>query len=105
MTMATQVQLGSIAQVPKGEGRTFRVGPTQIAVFHTRTGQVYATQSHCPHRRGPLADGLLGSGRLTCPLHDWTFDLATGSPLSGECGIKLYPVTCSADGMLLLDWD
>lgn len=103
--MATQVRLGSVEQIPVGEGRTFKVGTDTVAVFRTREGRVFATQSHCPHRMGPLSDGILGGARLTCPLHEWTFDLDSGAPVQGDCGIKVYPVACAADGTLVLELD
>ncbi len=61
-------------------------------MFHTRGGDVYAVQAECPHRGGPLADGLVGGTTLICPLHAWKFDLTTGQALFGDCGLKTYPV-------------
>jgi nitrite reductase (NADH) small subunit len=55
-----------------------------VAVFHTRAGDVFATQAQCPHKAGPLADGMVGDATLVCPLHDWRFDLATGTAISGR---------------------
>ena len=56
--------VGHISQVPRGEGRNFELDGTVVTVFHTRTGAVFARQSRCPHRQGPLADGLLGGARI-----------------------------------------
>ncbi len=95
--------LASIDAIPPGEGRNFQVGEERIAVFHTRTGAVYAVQAECPHRGGPLADGLLGGTTLLCPLHSWKFDLTTGQPLQDTCGLKTYPVHLSAEGQVVLD--
>ena len=53
--------IGHISQVPPGEGRNFDVDGIMVTVFRTRTGELFATQPKCPHRNGPLADGLLGS--------------------------------------------
>ncbi len=96
------VNLGSLAQIPQGEGRNFRVGGLRIAVFHTRRGEVYASQAECPHRHGPLADGLMGGRTLVCPLHGWQFDLATGRTANGECGLTMYPVRVSEGGEIML---
>jgi nitrite reductase (NADH) small subunit len=100
--MSHRIHLGPLAAVPSGEGRTFDLGFLQIAVFHARDGRVFATQARCPHRQGPLADGLLGGTTLVCPLHEWTFDLVSGMALQGSCGIQVYPLEVSADGMLVL---
>jgi len=103
--MAQLHNLGPATQIPEGEGRTFTVGNKQLAVFRTRTGSVYATQAACPHRQGPLADGLLGGDTLVCPLHDWSFDLTTGAAKMGTCGVAVYPITQEADGTLILTLD
>ena len=97
-----RANLGPLAQIPLGEGRNFNIGALHIAVFHARHGEIYATQAECPHRVGPLADGLLGGSTLVCPLHGWKFDLATGATTNGECGLKTYPVEVSAAGDILL---
>lgn len=100
--MASQRILGSLADIPPGEGRTFDLDGTRMAVFHTRGGQVFATQAECPHRQGPLADGLLGGTTVTCPLHERVYDLATGRELAGACDLKVYPVRVAEDGRIAL---
>jgi nitrite reductase (NADH) small subunit len=71
-------------------------------VFRTRVGEVYASQAECPHRGGPLSEGLLGGTTLICPLHSWKFDLATGEALMGACGLKTYPVRVDELGQIVL---
>ena len=100
--MTQRYQLGPLTQIPEGEGRTFEVGDKRVAVFRTRQGGVYATQAECPHKKGLLADGLLGVDTLVCPLHEWTFDLTTGSAVQGSCGVAVYPIAEDADGMMVL---
>ena len=100
--MAQEHRIGRLSEIPLGEGRSFEVEGRRVAVFRTRTGQVFATQAECPHRNGPLADGLLGGTTVVCPLHDWTYDLATGAALAGDCGIQVYPVRVVEDGAILL---
>ena len=80
------VNLGPLARIPEGEGRTFDIGARKIAVFRTRRGGVYATQAECPHKSGPLADGLVGERAVTCPLHGYKFDLVSGDGLGHACG-------------------
>jgi nitrite reductase (NADH) small subunit len=103
--MIKRISIGSIAHIPPGEGRSFDVEGTRIAVFHGRDGRVFATQAECPHRAGPLADGLVGGTTLICPLHEWSFDLLSGMALNGQCGIRTYPVTQRADGALVLEME
>lgn len=80
------VDLGPRDRVPTGEGRTFAVAGRRVAVFHLRSGEVAATAAACPHRGGPLADGIVAAGRVVCPLHQRTYDLATGACLNGDDG-------------------
>ena len=67
------MNLGSLAKIPKGEGRVFQVGEASIAVFHTRSGGVLATEPNCPHKGGPLADGIIGELKVICPLHAFIY--------------------------------
>jgi nitrite reductase (NADH) small subunit len=83
--------LGPASQIPPGEGRSFIVDGTSIAVFHTRGGQFFATQAHCPHRGGPLADGLIDEAIVVCPLHDRTYALASGEGIGNTCALTVYP--------------
>ena len=102
--MAQLSALGNIEQIPKAEGRKFRVGGVEVAVFRTRSNEVFATQALCPHAGGPLADGLLGNCKVICPLHERAFDLRTGRNLTGDCGdLRVYPVKLAADGELSIE--
>jgi nitrite reductase (NADH) small subunit len=98
-----EVTLGPISSVPAGEGRTFEVGTSKIAVFHTRQGGVFACRAECPHKGGPLADGLIGGSMLVCPLHSWKFDLTTGKAETGESCLKTYPARLSRGGQIVVD--
>ena len=96
------LRIAAVADIPAGEGRLVEAGGRAIAVFHTADGDVFATQPYCPHRGGPLADGLLGGATVVCPLHDRVFDLRTGCGLSHEKPeIATYPVEVS-DGVIWL---
>jgi nitrite reductase (NADH) small subunit len=98
--------LGSIQRIPLGEGRTFRVRDITVAIFRTRDGGVYATQPSCPHRGGPLIDGLVGSGKVICPLHSFAFSLVTGQAIENACEqLRTYPVSLNRVGEILLTLD
>ncbi len=96
----TEVMVGPMDEIPLGEGRTFAVGDERVAVFRTRSGQLFAVQAECPHKRGPLADGLLGGTTLICPLHSWKFDLRSGDALMGDCGLRTYAVRVDEAGQI-----
>ena len=86
------ISLGSIDGIPLGQGRAFIVGRIEIAVFRTREGFLRAVANRCPHRRGHLADGVVGSDRVVCPLHGHRFSVITGEGSeSPEC-IRVFSV-------------
>ncbi|HEY6422175.1 MAG TPA: nitrite reductase small subunit NirD [Pseudonocardiaceae bacterium] len=92
MTGAGLYRLGRMDQIPVGEGRAFAVGDEQVAVFRPRGGGLHALQAICPHRGGPLADGLIDAGQVVCPLHNHAFRLADGHCTTGEWSVRAFPV-------------
>jgi len=95
--------LGSIEKIPVGEGREYEVAGRLIAIFHARGGAIYATQARCSHRDGHLADGIIGAGRIICPMHAFKFEMATGQPLGNDCpALKTYAVRLNEFGEILL---
>ena len=72
------INLGSVERIPIGQGACFIVDDQEIAVFRSRDGRIFAVENRCPHRRGPLAEGIVGGGKVICPLHGHKFDLTTG---------------------------
>lgn len=95
--------LGPLANIPLGEGRQFKIDDRAIAVFRTRQGEVFGVQAQCPHRAGPLQDGIVGGGKVVCPLHSYEFDLRTGQPIENSCAaLTTYPVFVSSSGDVLL---
>ena len=100
------IDLGPVEQIPPGEGRTFVVGDRQIAVFRLRDGSLRALDAVCPHRGGPLADGLTDSHVVVCPLHGFTYDLATGCEVaSGGVAVAAYPVHADENRTIQLRLD
>jgi nitrite reductase (NADH) small subunit len=100
-----EVTVAPLNAIPIGEGRTFEVGGEQVAIFNARGGDVFAVQAHCPHKGGPLADGLIGERTVICPLHSSKFDLSTGECLGGPvnaCAIKAYPARVDEQGRIVL---
>ena len=97
--MGAPCVIGPLEQIPVGEGRNMVVGDRTLAVFRLHDGAVYATQPNCPHRGGPLADGLTGSHTVMCPLHDRVFDLRTGA--GPDCSIIVLPVRVQ-DGLMVV---
>ena len=96
-------RLGPADEIPLGEGRAYSVGDRTIAVFRLRDGSLRAVSAICPHRGGPLADGLLDRRVVMCPLHQHTFDLTTGCSTTGQPPLTVYPVRVDDDNQLVLE--
>ena len=78
MNKTVIVNLGSIDQIAPGHGLCFVVDALEIAVFRSRKGELFAIENRCPHRQGPLSEGVMGDGKIVCPLHGHKFNLKTG---------------------------
>ncbi len=98
----TAVTVGRVEEIPLGEGRTFVVDGTQVAVFRLRDGSLHATQAACPHAGGPLADGQTDVNVLVCPLHLYAYRWADGVSTNGAKPIRVYPVR-EVDGAVVVD--
>jgi nitrite reductase [NAD(P)H] small subunit len=93
-------EVGNVDEIPLGEGRTYAVDGDQIAVFRLRDGSLRAIDAVCPHKGGPLADGLSDDRVVVCPLHGHTFDMCSGSETGGaEMSVRSYDVT-AVDGTI-----
>ena len=85
MPPALVANLGNVENIAPGQGRCFIVNGQEIAVFRQRDGRLFATQNRCPHKQGPLSEGLVGNGKVVCPLHAHKFDLCSGEGDGHEC--------------------
>lgn len=100
MSAAGWIAVGRAEDVPLLEGRSVRIGATRVAVFRLPEGWA-AVEHACPHGGGPLADGIVADRCVTCPLHNWRFDLRTGERMGGPGAVAVYEVR-ERDGMLEL---
>jgi NAD(P)H-dependent nitrite reductase small subunit len=66
-----------LEQIQVGESRCVTLGELQIGVFHQKEG-LFAIDNLCPHRGAPLHDGMVSDGQVTCPWHQWQFQLDDG---------------------------
>ena len=98
----TRINLGSAAAIPVGQGRCYIVGGLEIAVFRQRDGRIFACENRCPHRQGPLSEGIVGSGRVICPLHAHQFDLHTGAGSEAHECVEVHYAD-ETDGNIILN--
>lgn len=73
----TFVPVAKLAELSQSDALVVELEGRQIALFLSN-GEVYAYDNFCPHRGGPLGEGLVRDGCVTCPWHDWTFELKSG---------------------------
>ncbi|MGR3376179.1 nitrite reductase small subunit NirD [Salipiger abyssi] len=97
------IDIGHIEDVPLRGARLVRTAVGCVAVFRTDEAEVFAASNTCPHKQGPLSEGIVHGQKVTCPLHNWVFDLNTGEAQGADEGrIATYPVRLEA-GRILLD--
>jgi nitrite reductase (NADH) small subunit len=79
-----------------------RDGGDNIALFRTASGKVFALRDRCPHKGGPLSQGIVAGETVTCPLHSWNLGLDTGEARDPDVGcVATYPVRVE-DGVVWL---
>lgn len=96
--MTGWTQIACTEDVPLLEGRSVTVEGRRIAVFRLPAGWA-AVDAACPHRGGPLQDGIVADACVTCPLHGRRFDLANGAQVGGPDAVAVHEV-CERDGAL-----
>jgi nitrite reductase (NADH) small subunit len=98
------IRITACDDIPVREGRAAIVGDREIAIFNVG-GEFLAVDNRCPHRGGPLADGIVAGGTVVCPLHAWKIDLRTGSvgrPASVQTCVRSYPTRVEA-GIVMVE--
>ncbi|MFO1072515.1 MAG: nitrite reductase small subunit NirD [Geminicoccaceae bacterium] len=98
------VAVGRLADIPRQGARVVATAAGDVALFRTLEDEVFALDDKCPHKGGPLSQGLVHGRSVTCPLHNWVIDLAGGEALAPDRGcVRRIPVLVAADGAVLLD--
>jgi nitrite reductase (NADH) small subunit len=99
------IDIGAITDIPRQGARCVDTPAGRIAVFRTLEDDVFALEDRCPHRGGPLSQGIVHAASVTCPLHNWVISLETGLAQGADEGsVKTVPVRVS-DGRLLMALD
>ncbi len=96
------LDVGSIADVPVRGARVVKLPIGCVAVFRTATDEVFAIADRCPHKGGPLSQGIVHGKAVTCPLHNWVISLETGEAQGADKGqVQTIPVKLE-DGVVWL---
>ncbi len=97
------IDIGHIDEVPLRGARLVKTPVGCVGIFRTDVAEIFAASNTCPHKQGPLVEGIVHGQSVTCPLHNWVFDLNTGEAKGAEDGrIATYPVRLE-NGRILLD--
>ena len=84
--MSKWTEIARLEDIPRLGARVLRTDTMDIALFRTATDEVFALRDACPHKQGPLSQGIVHGATVTCPLHNWKIDLASGKALGPDEG-------------------
>ncbi len=97
------IDIGAIDQVPRLGSKVVSTVDGDIAVFRTGADEIFALKDRCPHKGGPLSQGIVHGRRVTCPLHGWVIELASGEAAAPDHGCAhTIPVRVENARILLL---
>jgi nitrite reductase (NADH) small subunit len=91
--MSNWIEIATLKEIPRLGARVVKTETVAIALFRTASDEVFALKDECPHRKGPLSQGIVHDTTVTCPLHNWKIDLACGEAKGPDEGCtRSYPV-------------
>jgi nitrite reductase (NADH) small subunit len=97
------IEVGGIDDIPPLGSRVVKTASGDVAVFRNAEDEVFALRDRCPHKGGPLSQGIVHGTSVTCPLHNWVIGLDSGNAKSNDKGCtKRFPVKL-VDGRIFLD--
>lgn len=101
--MTDWCDIGALEDVPARGARVIKSAEGCFAVFRTAEDQVFVIEDRCPHKGGPLSEGIVHGSAVTCPLHNWVISLETGQAQGADEGsVPTYPAKIEA-GRILVD--
>jgi len=96
------IEVGLVEDIPRLGARVLQVTGKNIAVFRAAGDAIFAVDDECPHKKGPLSQGIVHGNRVTCPLHNLVLDLSQGEAVAPDEGcVATYPVKVD-EGKILL---
>lgn len=94
----------ALDDIPQLGARVLKTDTMTIAIFRTAGDQVFALKDACPHKGGPLSQGIVHGTSVTCPLHNWKIDLASGAALGPDEGCTNVFQAKVENGRVLLNF-
>ena len=100
--MSNWIEIGQLCDIPKRGARCINTPMGKIAVFRTADDEVFAIDDQCPHKGGPLSQGIVHGAQVTCPLHNWVFTLKTGEAQGADEGaVRTFALRRDGDIILI----
>lgn len=100
--MTNWTDILALEDIPRLGSRIIRTDTMDVAVFRTADDRVFALRDACPHKGGPLSQGIVHGTSVTCPLHNWKIDLNSGEALPPDEGCTNVFETRVENGRVLL---
>ena len=98
------LEVGRVEEIPSLGARVVRTVEGDVAVFRAGDGALFALADRCPHKGGPLSQGIVHGEKVTCPLHDWVIDLQSGEAQGADVGCARTVALKVEDGRIYLDF-
>lgn len=97
------IKVTAVENIPPQEGRSVTLGELELAIFNLRDRFV-TIENRCPHKGGPLCDGIVSGASVVCPLHGWRFDLDSGAAVRASIPacVATFPTRVEG-GVILVD--
>ena len=95
--MTRWMQVAQRSEIEHGKSKVVKLGDERVAVFNA-DGKFYAINNTCPHQGGPLGEGVLDGESITCPWHEWKYDLKTGCPIVTPA-VKTYALQIDGEAI------
>ncbi len=100
--MSEWIEIGALDDIPKLGARIVKSPAGCIAVFRDKDDSVYALENKCPHKGGPLSEGIVHDGKVTCPLHNTIIALDSGEAVVEDFpAVKTFEVKAEAGRLLI----
>lgn len=80
------IYIAALRDIPKQGAQVVETVHGNIALFRTQSDQVFALRDHCPHKGGPLSQGIVHGDKVACPLHNWVIELNSGEAVAPDQG-------------------
>lgn len=105
MTDMNWIAIGHLSDIPRRGARCVTTPKGRIAVFRTADDAVFAVVDRCPHKKGPLSQGIVHGHSVTCPLHNWVISLEDGTAQGADEGATPTLPLRNEDGALFISLD